>query len=129
MVRTIAVVIAAMAGLGMTGCGTAYNLSEGRVPYGGVRLDAEQASASWKTATAPGGFRQPPIVDLGNAAIFALDMPISAVADTLTLPIALLAEEKKKLEPHLYPNEQELREQQKRQSQNLTYDGIQGGIE
>ena len=75
----------------VSGCGTTMNLAEGSGPfqfaeaagprvYGGVRYDAAMGSL-WLL----GGFLEPALAPLGLY-VLAVDMPLSFIGDTLTLP-------------------------------------------
>jgi uncharacterized protein YceK len=81
MTRAIACGMFALT-LALTGCGTARNFSkgwEGRTkPYGGVRIAVDR-------------FRHPgPEADMGTVLLFwTTDVPLSAIGDTLTLPLTL----------------------------------------
>jgi uncharacterized protein YceK len=110
--RTAAVLAAVLAGA-LGGCGTANNLlqpeykGEGQEPgpvakhvYGGVGLDAKVGSA-WLAA--PFVEKSPPEVGAAEkvvettckvgigAYVLGVDLPLSAVADTLTLPLTVPA--------------------------------------
>lgn len=76
----------------VSGCGTAANtlwftpFEGGMRPYGGVRADAVQVKQYCEDkGTSPG------TTSAGQAALFAADIPLSLVADTLTLPITIPA--------------------------------------
>lgn len=76
--------------LGLCGCGTMDNLIENPSPrvYGGVRSDVKQAVQSGGDALrakSPGEFA----VSAGTGALCTLDAPLSAVADTVTLPVTV----------------------------------------
>jgi uncharacterized protein YceK len=77
----------------LTGCGTLANLSDGQV-YGGVRSDARVGSSYVRAGlgAAPDPDPIPLLSDPGKVALgtFILaDLPFSAVADTVLLPITL----------------------------------------
>jgi uncharacterized protein YceK len=68
-------ILVALLALLTSGCGTIYRHSEGaRAPYSGVQFDAAGV----------GNIGEPALT-----VIFALDLPLSAVADTLLLPYDL----------------------------------------
>jgi uncharacterized protein YceK len=77
--------------LGLCGCGTVDNLTAVSRPpliYGGVRNDVKQAVQSTGAALraqSPGDFA----ASAGTGALCALDAPLSAVADTATLPVTV----------------------------------------
>ncbi len=95
------VAIAALATAALSGCGTMGNLAGCCVSgpheiYGGVRLDAKAAWESGGEAVHTKGLES-----LGHVAeavcFLALDLPLSAVADTVTLPITIPTAIEKKL--------------------------------
>jgi uncharacterized protein YceK len=91
--RAIAFVLVLVSAIGLTGCGTAFNVQppaqgglfqptwdESRRIYGGVRYDAEGiAQCVWHL--------EPLTAIIG--ALIVLDLPLSTVADTLTLPLTV----------------------------------------
>jgi uncharacterized protein YceK len=87
-----------------TGCGTVCNLvvpgREDKV-YGGVRFDVEQIQKLVEGAPASDGVLSPGAGNLGGllAAAFVLgpflDLPLSAVGDTVTLPITRWLDDRK----------------------------------
>ena len=76
--------------LALCGCGTMHNMSGGSpyTPYGGVRQDVKQVGQAARQATEAGSPRE-----FGKAiatgTLSALDAPLSAVGDTVTLPRVL----------------------------------------
>ena len=92
----LAICAAAVAVLA-SGCGTVHNLSEGEgTPYGGVREDAEQGAKRWHDWCHPSGHCVPPAVDLMFATYhLAVDLPLSTIGDTLTLPWTINAQLKR----------------------------------
>jgi len=92
----LAICAAALAVLA-SGCGTVHNLSEGQgTPYGGVREDAEKGAERWRDWCHPSGHCVPPAVDLMFAAYqLAVDLPLSTIGDTLTLPWTIETELKR----------------------------------
>jgi uncharacterized protein YceK len=76
--------LAALAGGCGTFCNTVLFIPEegGKQVYGGVLVDVECVK---QLATEPSGHESVP-KRAGKAALMALDVPLSAVADTLTLP-------------------------------------------
>jgi uncharacterized protein YceK len=77
--------------LALCGCGTLDNVVGVGAPnrvYGGVRSDVKQAVQSTGDALraqSPGDFA----ASAGRGALCTLDAPLSAVADTATLPITV----------------------------------------
>jgi uncharacterized protein YceK len=74
---------------GVTGCGTLLNVGEkDERPYGGVGLDAKIIAQG--VPLGPAGF----LCDIDIPSFWPLalmDIPLSLVADTLTLPITIAA--------------------------------------
>ncbi|MFQ5731553.1 MAG: YceK/YidQ family lipoprotein [Planctomycetaceae bacterium] len=89
--RMRAMIVAAVS-VCVCGCGTSMNLSTStgdlgpKVIYGGVRIDAENAWKSPQFWKAIGPFWAS-VCFIG----YTIDLPLSAVADTLTLPITVPA--------------------------------------
>src|SRR3954466_9883518 len=82
--------VAALAVSALSGCGTVCNLQEGGTPYGGVSQTAKAGADAWDYWRHPQGACIPPSFDLARAIyLFALDLPLSAVGDTLTLPVTI----------------------------------------
>jgi uncharacterized protein YceK len=98
MARWAAAALLAVAGLGLAGCGTMSNLpatgfafldaTPQRRIHGGVRHDLDLARDSLGNPAAWDGEDGPPGVF--NYWLFG-DLPLSAVGDTLTLPITVTA--------------------------------------
>jgi len=95
--RFLALLTTALA-IVLTGCGTALNFHDGsnslwlkndepRKVYGGVSLDAQCGSSLLVEAVT----EVEPICLAWGAWILAVDLPLSAVADTLTLPFTIPA--------------------------------------
>lgn len=82
-------VVAALVALALSGCGTVYDncrmspWGETCRVYGGVRADAEQIKVSSARVAEGSAFD---IVQVGTN---LLDMPLSALADTLLLPMTI----------------------------------------
>ncbi len=104
--RRLALILAPALALGLAGCGTVCNLVSWDDPkygnvarhevYGGVTQDAIGAVTSFREAFRP----DPQATSLANAANSAgnlsmaaatviVDLPLSLVADTLTLPVTV----------------------------------------
>jgi uncharacterized protein YceK len=85
-------VVGAFLAFALTGCGTARNFTEGwqgrTEPYGGVRIALDGPDT-------PG--------DRIGAAFFPTDVPLSAVGDTLTLPITLSVAVARKIKAYYNP--------------------------
>ena len=80
--------IAVSALVGITGCGTVFNLQQGGPPYGGVCEAARQGQ--YNAGQAGQGHCIPPLFDYTAAGYwFAVDLPLSAVGDTVTLPLTV----------------------------------------
>jgi uncharacterized protein YceK len=97
--RSIALAFALAA---LSGCGTVVNLQDSRQVYGGVERDAILVTAlpvGAVTCVARGiGLSKPeeceeipPALATLIGAVCILDLPISAVGDTLTLPVTVRA--------------------------------------
>jgi uncharacterized protein YceK len=82
-----------LAVLALSGCGTLYNLeeSEGRI-YGGVRADLAMSGICVLGAAQEnqGAWERTYALALATS-ILAVDLPLSAAGDTLTLPLTCLA--------------------------------------
>jgi uncharacterized protein YceK len=96
--KSIAVCTVAVMATTFTGCGTIHNLPEGgpatlfappetRVPFGGVRMDANVGAEFMRTAF-DGRIESLVLLPI-PAYILFVDLPLSAVGDTLTLPYVL----------------------------------------
>jgi uncharacterized protein YceK len=83
------VILVSLIAFGPAGCGTVANLKSGGPPYGGV---CEAARTGARCAARAGqGHCIPPAFDWTAAAYnYAIDLPLSAVGDTVTLPITVL---------------------------------------
>jgi uncharacterized protein YceK len=90
--------------LGLAGCGTILNLKDppgSQVPrkriYGGVQLDVANGTQAFEeVCTAEGHQKYQTAVPRGvtlalGAYLLAIDVPLSAIGDTLTLPITVCA--------------------------------------
>lgn len=76
----------AMMMMALGGCGTVRNLHEQKEPYGGVKIDNEVGVKYRERRPADDEY------DIVNAARWAatvVDLPLSVVGDTLTLPYVL----------------------------------------
>jgi uncharacterized protein YceK len=68
------------------GCGTAHNLAHHGAPYGGARADTHQAAGLLASSCLAEG--SDPMLETAAATyLLAVDLPLSAVGDTLTLPL------------------------------------------
>jgi uncharacterized protein YceK len=83
--------------MGLSGCGTAANLSGGAQGfrqtqiYGGVLRDV-QSGQHWVSSNWTGGTDwQQDIGTVVGVGLIGLDVPFSAIGDTLTLPITIPA--------------------------------------
>jgi len=88
------VALAVACAIWLSGCGTVINVTKDREVFGGVRIDAECGVGDWDVWRHPSNYAQPvfPYVNLLAAACWVgVDLPLSAVGDTLTLPITFLA--------------------------------------
>jgi uncharacterized protein YceK len=99
----VAVFLAVATTAGLAGCGTIANLSDQSGPgekkvYGGVRLDAKLASGYAGYAARSDGVYS--LFAAGTACALAADLPVSALADTLTLPCTLMPAAKKSSRHH-----------------------------
>jgi uncharacterized protein YceK len=75
----------------LSGCGTVANLSKQGPPYGGVGEDVTAGEESYRYWCHPSGACIPPIFDLTRAGcLLGIDLPLSVVGDTLTLPVTLV---------------------------------------
>jgi uncharacterized protein YceK len=80
----------------LSGCGTMFNLNlpnedhdlveSSRQVYGGVKLDAKVAP-NYLKGVAQG---TPSATDFARSTMAVVDLPLSAVGDTLTLPVVML---------------------------------------
>src|SRR4051794_14950700 len=106
MTRAAVLLAVALSVVWMSGCGTLMNLPDlsgmevldmtpDQRVYGGVLRDAEFGAESLKnTVSAEGkGGRLDSLV--ASAYLLLVDLPLSAVGDTLTLPITLRASQKR----------------------------------
>jgi uncharacterized protein YceK len=94
----------------LTGCGTLMNLRsmetaralpDSTVPraavYGGVKLDAAAGRRSFDAAP------NRPAQALVGAYVWGIDLPISVVADTLTLPVTVPASIRREVNEYYFP--------------------------
>jgi uncharacterized protein YceK len=82
-----------LAASGLAGCGTIRNLQDQQEPYGGVKIDNE-VGVQYRERRPKEGEH-----DIVNAALWAatvVDLPLSAVADTVTLPYVLHVQSEKR---------------------------------
>jgi len=109
MLRSATACLAALLACGPGGCGTIVNLSAspGKEIYGGVKQDAlsgsDHLAEAFSRSTCPTFSPVPERPSPGKEALiksfcagcgvcmWAVDLPISAVADTLTLPVTVPA--------------------------------------
>jgi uncharacterized protein YceK len=80
--------VAAVASFALTACGTISNVQDGGHIYGGVRSDVETGSEGLtelqsNTRSLPKG-----LLVLG-VSVAAIDLPLTVIGDTLTLPITI----------------------------------------
>jgi len=85
MMRTL--VIAAGMLCALSGCGTMENLSGSGGPYGGVRDDASIIAGCLSPGENATSNRA---ADLAVATLLLIDLPLSVIGDTVTLPLSLL---------------------------------------
>jgi uncharacterized protein YceK len=86
----------------LSGCGTVINVTKDREVFGGVRIDAECGVGDWDVWRHPSKYAQPvfPYVNLLAAACWVgVDLPLSVIADTVTLPVTIPATLKKSATP------------------------------
>jgi len=95
--RRALLVALGLVGMGLSGCGTAANLSGGAQGfrqtqiYGGVLRDV-QSEQHWVSSNWTGGTDwQQDIGTVVGIGLIGLDIPFSAIGDTLTLPITIPA--------------------------------------
>jgi len=75
--------------LAISGCGTVTNIQQSGPPYGGVREAAAEGLSRAKSAG--DGRCIPPFFDyLATGYWWFIDVPVSTIADTLTLPLTFL---------------------------------------
>jgi uncharacterized protein YceK len=92
MRRRVAVLLVAVLAPAAGGCGTAANtlwlddFEGGQKVYGGVGVDATMFASAVADCDGKG-----PALSTAWALFFAADMPLSAVADTVTLPYTITA--------------------------------------
>jgi uncharacterized protein YceK len=90
--RTTATRLAAVLALALGGCGTALNIcywdpeEGGKRVYGGVRADAGAVGDGARLCVTSAGWGDR-LRATRAALLAAVDLPLSAVADTLTLPV------------------------------------------
>jgi uncharacterized protein YceK len=98
--------VAAVLACALSGCGTFVNCTSGREIYGGIKQDAQNGASHLAEAFSgpcPSLSQFPDNPSSGKQTLIrtfcagcgvgmlALDLPVSAVADTLTLPITIPA--------------------------------------
>src|SRR5438046_759677 len=80
----------------LNGCGTVLNITDNpdrRGAYGGVQTDAKAFGESCSYFCGPGREEGPPrYIAPIHALLCLVDLPLSIVGDTVTLPLTLLAE-------------------------------------
>jgi uncharacterized protein YceK len=92
MCRRALTCLAAVAAAGLSGCGTSLNLDGDSRVYGGVVQDfqiakerlAQAANPSW-----PGTPGSSPAWNITVSALALVDLPLSLLGDTLTLPFTI----------------------------------------
>jgi uncharacterized protein YceK len=72
----------------LCGCGTLDNMTASHKVYGGVRTDVKQAAQSTGDAFRAQNGREAGAA-LASSALCVLDAPLSAVGDTVTLPVTV----------------------------------------
>src|SRR5262245_41857383 len=88
MSRTFLALALAAAALNAGGCGTVCNLTSGSPePYGGVATDLRVAASPLNLCANSSGGQGPWQLEFLILGIWLADLGISAVADTLTLPV------------------------------------------
>jgi uncharacterized protein YceK len=76
----------------LTGCGTSLNLDGDSRPYGGVCMDAQKVRQGLVQAADPSKAEErdrSPVWNLALSACACVDLPLSVVGDTLTLPVTI----------------------------------------
>jgi uncharacterized protein YceK len=124
---------------GLSGCGTLFNLPKqtGLVifdttpteqVYGGVLRDARTVQEDWKNVISPEGANGRLDSMVGAAYVALIDLPLSALGDTLTLPITISAARKSEKTASDKPEWDQWWDPGPPSGQ-LTFDKIHGGIE
>jgi uncharacterized protein YceK len=112
----------------MSGCSTVSNLSDERVPYGGVQKDAKYGVDQWEAWCHPSGHCIQPATNLMLAVyILGIDLPLCIVGDTLTLPLTIptaLKQKERTPEDHDWRHGYNLSE-----TKNVPFDYIHGSVE
>jgi uncharacterized protein YceK len=85
MMRTLVIAVGMLCAL--SGCGTMENLSGNGGVYGGVRDDASIIAGCLTPGEKETGN---PAADLVVATLLLVDLPLSVIGDTVTLPLSLL---------------------------------------
>lgn len=98
-----------------SGCGTLLNVSpvatsdpEGvphRFLYGGVQHDTERIKASIDDVKLYPDSQKALLTNIGTASFHAIDTPLSAVGDTLTLPATIKASIDRGIADYYFPNQ------------------------
>jgi uncharacterized protein YceK len=101
--RRTAVLVALAVLPSLTGCGTMFNMGHNRQVYGGVRLDAAAEAGLVDKGVGLILSPEPDPFSPGACFWFAgwtlLDLPLSAAADTVTLPFTILSPPKPLFDP------------------------------
>ena len=93
--RVLAVVIMSIAGSAAVGCGSFANTicgpvqPEGPRPYDGVRMDVDMIRNCSQEALTPSCGGELAVGAAAMAALCTVDLPLSAIADTLAIPFLL----------------------------------------
>ncbi|MBI3407122.1 MAG: YceK/YidQ family lipoprotein [Planctomycetes bacterium] len=77
--RRLGLLTAGVLSSALTGCGTLVNFKDDPKIYGGVQFDAEMVHT----------IKTDDKMAKSLAAVYAVDLPFSLVADTLTLPVVI----------------------------------------
>lgn len=89
--RAIGVALATLLLCVTTGCGTVHNLSGKATPYGGVATSVEHTSHLTNPPSQfHGWFPGMTVLRIGATCCWIVDIPLSAIGDTVTLPATLL---------------------------------------
>jgi uncharacterized protein YceK len=94
MCRRTITCLAAVAAAALAGCGTTLNLDGEPRIYGGVMQDFQVAKEKLAQVANPSESGKPassPVWNLTSSALALVDMPLSLLADTLTLPLTIPA--------------------------------------
>lgn len=96
------------------GCGTLRNVSPISAPntgevapkaiYGGVKHDAIEVRSSIRDLRQFPNSQQGLLTNIGKATAHSIDTPISAVGDTITLPVTIPAAIDRAIEDYYFPD-------------------------